>query len=83
MIVVLKASHQMVLVITFVHIRNADGGSIQLTPILPGSIFTRNKTNMTSIGAIAVDNVTGELICYHHPQSEEHVHTIIFSIQHQ
>jgi hypothetical protein len=52
-------------------------------PILPGGIFMHNKSNMTSIGAIAVDGVTGVLVCNHHPQPEKHGHTKVFSIQHQ
>ena len=66
-IMAIKVGHQAVLVITFEHISNANGGSIQPTPILPGGIFTCNKANMTSLGAISFDGVTGELICHHHP----------------
>ena len=83
LIVVVKVPYRTVLVITFEHISNVDGGSIQPVPILPDGIFTRNKTNMTSIGAIAVDGVTGELVYHHHPQSEKHAHTIVFSVEHQ
>jgi hypothetical protein len=54
----------MVLVITFEHIRNADGGSIQPMPILPNGIFMHNKTNKTCFQAIAGDGVTGELACH-------------------
>ena len=79
----IKAPHQTVLVVTFEHISNADGGSIQPTPILPSGVFICIKTNMTSIGAITVDGVTGELVCHHHPQLEKHAHPIVFSIQHQ
>lgn len=67
----------MVLVITFKHIRNADGDSIQSMPIFPSSIFKFNNTNTTSIEDIAVGDVTGELVCNHHPQLEEHDHTIV------
>ena len=81
MIAVIKAPHQMVLVIAFEHISNTD--DIQPASILPGGIFMCNKTDMTSIRAIAVDGVTGELVCHHHPRWEKHEHTIVFSIQYQ
>ena len=42
-----------------------------------------NKTNTTSIGAMAVDGLTRELICHCHPQPDKHAHAIVFSIQHQ
>ena len=67
----------------FWKISNVDGGSIQPTPILPGGIFTCNKTNTTSIGAISVDGVIRELLCHHHPQLEKHAHAIVFLIRHQ
>jgi len=73
----------MVLIIAFEYISTLDDGSIQPTPILPGGIFMCNKTNMTAIGAIAVDGVTRELVCHHHPQPEKHARAKVFSIQHQ
>ena len=83
MIVLIMTLQLMVLVITFEHIRNADGDSIQSMPIFPSSIFKFNITNTTSIEDIAVGDVTGEFVCNHHPQLEEHDHTIVSLIQQQ
>ena len=43
----------------------------------------RNKTNMTSIGAMAADGLARELFCHCHPQPQNHAHAIVFLIQHQ
>ena len=58
MIVVIKTTHRAVSIIACKHISDAYGASIQPTSTLPSCIFMRNKTDMTSIGAIAVDGVT-------------------------
>jgi hypothetical protein len=58
MIVVIKTTHQAVSIIACKHISDVYGASIQPTSILPGCGFMRNKTDTTSIGAIAVDGVT-------------------------
>ncbi len=70
-------------IITFEHNSNADGGFIQPSPVISSGVFTQNNTNTTSIEAVSVHSVTGELVCHHHPQWEEHTCTIIFPIPHQ
>ena len=61
MIVVIKMMHRAVSIIACKHISDVYGESIQLTSILPGCVFRHNKTDTTSIGAIAVDSVTVHL----------------------